>query len=513
MQGFSLSDVDVQKKQLNVQGSKVILYALVIFVSILFSFLIVGNQGNLFWAVATLGALIIAVITFYRLDWGYYVLIGMVLFSDRFPILSFRPFTYTIFYLTTINTINPGIGVGVLTSNEIHVIFLIAVWIIVAAVTKRITIAPVPFKKISIACLLWIIWSVVYGRLQGGDMQMAFWEIRALPLLFIMFWFTPQIIRTKKQIVEMLWVVLIIMTFKALQGVGRFIDLDFTFGGFRALTNSEDPVFFITLFLLLFGVLIFRDYSSQRRGLIWFFIPLLMGFYLGNRRATYASFGVSIIAYWILLPAEHKKRLAKHLIVFSIIFAVYLAAYWNSYGRLAVVANAVRTTLFAYDKKEAGEDYSSGLAREQENYNLAVTFRRAPILGIGFGQQHDWVIRNYGAFALKGYITHNQILWFLIKSGAIGYFLLFLFLNGMVMYGAYVFKKLKDPYLQAVCAMCIVAILNQLVTAHVEQQLINSRCMTYLGLLMGLIGVVESIHTRDEFTNASKFKTDEQIFD
>jgi hypothetical protein len=176
---------------------------------------------------------------------------------------------------------------------------------------------------------------------------------------------------------------------------------------------------------------------------------------------------------------------------------VYLITFWNSYGRMAMVANAVRTTIFAYDRNEAGTEYASGLAREQENYNLAVTFRHAPVLGIGFGQQHDWAIRNYGAFALKGYVTHNQILWFLVKSGAVGYFLFFLILNGMAMYGGYVFTKLKDPYLQAVCAMCIIAILNQIVTAHVEQQLINSRCMTYLGLLMGLIAAVEFINTKE----------------
>lgn len=472
------------------------------------SFVIIASQGNFYIETAFIGILAMVALTIYRLEWGFYLLVGMVLISDRYQIASFRPFTYTMSYLTTINTINPAIGVGVLTSNEIHVIFLIAVWIIIAAFTKRITIRPIPLKIISIACLLWIVWSVVFGRIQGGDMQMGLWEIRALPLLFILFWFTPQIIRTKKHIEQLLWVVIVTITFKALQGIERFIELDFTFSNYRALTNSDDPVFFITLFLLLFGILIFNAQSSQRRWLLLLFFPLLLGFYLGNRRATYASFGISIIAYWFLLPAENKRKLSKYLAVFSLVFVVYLAAYWNSYGRLAIVANAVRSTIFAYDKNEAGTDYASGLAREQENYNLAVTFRRAPILGIGFGQQHDWAIHNYGSFALKGYVTHNQILWFLVKTGAVGYFWFFLFLNGMAMYGGYVFTKLNDPYLKAVCAMCIIAVLNQLVTAHVEQQLINSRCMTYLGVLMGLIPVVEFIEKETVASQASMTQAD-----
>lgn len=489
-----MSELIIQKKQSSVQGNMFFLNALIVLVSIVFSLLIVESQGNLFWAFGALGAFVIALVTIYRLDWGYYLLIGMILFSDRFQVGTFQSFTYTISYLTTINTINPAIGVGVLTSNEIHILFFTAVWIIVAAVTKRITITPVPLKKISLSCLLWIIWSVVYGRIRGGDMQMGIWEIRAFPLLFIMFWFTPQFIRTKEQIEQLLWVVIAILTFKAFQGIDRFIELDFTFGRFRALTNSEDPIFFIALFMLLFGFLIFRYYSNQRRWLLLLFFPLLLGFYLGNRRATYASFGISMIAYWILLPSENKRKLSKYLVAFSIVFVVYLAAFWNSYGRMAVVANAVRSTLFAYDKNEAAEDYASGLAREQENYNLAITFRRAPILGIGFGQQHDWVIHNYGAFSFKGYVTHNQILWFLVKSGLVGYFLFFLFLNGMAMYGGYVFTKLKDPYLQAICAMAVTGILNVIVTAHVDQHLINSRVTSFLGVLLGLIVVVESIN-------------------
>lgn len=58
------------------------------------------------------------------------------------------------------------------------------------------------------------------------------------------------------------------------------------------------------------------------------------------------------------------------------------------------------------------------------------------------------------------------------------------------------FTKLKDPYLQAVCAMAVTCILNVIVTAHVDQHLINSRVTSFLGVLLGLIVVVESIHMR-----------------
>jgi hypothetical protein len=478
-------------------------------VSIIASLLIIVSQGNLFMTILFIAGLLVVLITFYRLDLGFFIMVAMILLSDRYDIIGFRPFTYTIFYLSTINVINPAMSVGVLTSHEIQLIFIICVWIIIAAVTKRITFVEIPLKKITIFTILWILWSIVYGGMHGGDMQMALWEIRALPLIFIMFVLTPQFVRTKEQLTVLVWIMLVTLLFKAFQGIERFIRIDFSFGNFRTLTNSEDPLFFITLFILLLGFFVFNVYSTQRRALLLSFLPLLFGFYVGNRRATYASFTVAIIAFVFLLEKEYRRKISKYLLIFGVIFAVYLAAYWDSYGRMAMVARAFRSTIFAYDRNEqAGIDYASGLAREQENYNLAVTFRNAPILGIGFGKQHEWAIRNYGSFALKGYVTHNQILWFLIKSGVIGYFLFFLFLNGMAMYGGYLFVRLKDPYLKAVCAMAVTAIISQLVSLHVEQQLINSRTTSYLGLMIGLIPVVETIHNQLAGSGDSKIYTD-----
>jgi len=76
------------------------------------------------------------------------------------------------------------------------------------------------------------------------------------------------------------------------------------------------------------------------------------------------------------------------------------------------------------------------------------------------------------------------------------------------MYGGYLFVRLKDPYLKAVCAMAVTAIISQLVSLHVEQQLINSRTTSYLGLMIGLIPVVETIHNQLAGSGDSKIYTD-----
>jgi O-antigen ligase len=94
---------------------------------------------------------------------------------------------------------------------------------------------------------------------------------------------------------------------------------------------------------------------------------------------------------------------------------------------------------------------------------------------------------------LSDYLPHNQILWVFVKMGAIGGTLFWLFFNSFVFRGAMILTRLKDSYLKAVCAVCVVAIVNQFVVSYVDMQLAWYRNMVYLGLLMGLVPVLERL--------------------
>jgi O-antigen ligase len=123
-----------------------------------------------------------------------------------------------------------------------------------------------------------------------------------------------------------------------------------------------------------------------------------------------------------------------------------------------------------------------------------MTVRRAPILGIGFGNKYDLPIDLvHIPFPLRDYIPHNQILWLLVKMGGVGFFLFWLFFNSVMFHGASVFSKLQDPYLKAVCAVLIVAVVNQMVVSYYDLQLTYYRNMIYLGTLTGLLTVVQKL--------------------
>jgi hypothetical protein len=474
-----------------------LLLAGIIIGCVFLAFIVVVNNGNVVYAFGCIVILLVVFITFYRLEWGLYLLITFTMIADGYDIAGLRPFTYTIFYLLTFNVIFHGLKIGVLTPMEVHLVFFILVWVLTQIIKRQdIKIKSVPVGYAGSFFFIWLIVSVIYGNMKGGDGQMALWEIRALVYFGILFFLVPQIITKKEQVRTIFTILIFALTFKALQAIERFIRLGFNFGGLRALANHEDPLFIISLLILLVMLVIVGGDAKQRKILMWVLFPLIFGFYLANRRATYAAFAVSILVLIVLFSKDERRKILKPLAVFSVIFVVYLVLYWNSYGRMAVIASAVRSVYLSTmgeTEQMNYEDYTSGLARDHENYNLAVTYRKSPVFGIGFGNQHEWAMPVFGEYALKGYITHNEILWLLTKTGAVGFFLFFFFLNAILIRGSTVYMRLKDPYLKSVCAVCLIAVFGQIVVSYVDMQLTFFRNMVHLGLLTGLIPCLEKI--------------------
>ena len=466
--------------------------------SIVIPLIVVGTGGNVMFGALFLALLSVGLVTVYRLDWGFYLWVGLVMASDSYDIPGFQPLINTAQYLTTLNTTYRGMTYGVLAPVELHILFFLFVFFVIAALRKDIHLQKVTLGYAGVLFFGGLVVSLLYGKFRGGDVQMGIWEIRALMFFGLTFFLARQVITTREQITNLFWVFIIAIALKGFEAIMRFGQLGYSFGGFRTVTNHEDPLFGVTLLIFLLG-LVYFGYRGTQKKVLWTLLPILaFAFYLGNRRATYASLIVCLIGFLALLASQERKKVMKRLAVFAVLFCLYLAAFWNSYGRAATVARAVRTTIFSDDREISAEDFSSGLARQHENYCLAVTFRRAPLLGIGFGNMHDWPIRAWGAFALKGYITHNEILWLLTKTGAVGFFFFLFFLNLIVLQGASISRQLRDPYLRALCVMMTLAILNQLVVSYVDMQLTYYRNMIYLGILTGMIPTLPIVEKKEQ---------------
>ena len=224
----------------------------------------------------------------------------------------------------------------------------------------------------------------------------------------------------------------------------------------------------------------------------WFLLPLIGGYIVAQRRATFGSLGLALLVVVILGTQRQRIQFLKLVLPVALLVGIYLGIFWNSDSGIALPAQLVKASFFN-DREDAGEKYYSNLYRVQERYNLAVTIRGAAAAGIGFGKTYQNPVKLAKiSFPLWEYIPHNEILWLLVKMGAVGFALFWWFFDGLIVKAASVFMRLDDPYLKAVALVVIAAIFNQVFVSYFDLQLTFHRNMVYLGTLTGLLPALAS---------------------
>ncbi|HMD14555.1 MAG TPA: O-antigen ligase family protein [Bacteroidota bacterium] len=509
-----LSNPDESTSYAKIRDNNRYTIALVIIVSSVLALILLASDGSLFGPVAFIGLLLMVAISFYRLDWGFFLFIGMVMAFDQFPPRGYESSIIGLEYFENLKSLSflSSVDFAVINPLEIHLGLLFIVWLLLMAMGRQVKFQHVPLWPAALLFFGWLIFSAGYGMATGGDFLPALWELRALFYLGIMYFFVPQVIQTRKQLITIIWVLIGAISFKVFQGLVRIIRLGFQFGDRTELTNHEDPLFLVSLFILVCGFVLFGVATKQRRAILWMLLPAALVFILAQRRATYVALGAGIIAFMLLISNKQRKSTFKVIIPCLIAFMIYLAIFWNGEGTIALPAQLVKSS-FSNDKETAGERYFSNLYREFENYNLAQTIKRSPLIGIGFGKKYDQpIVLPMIPFSLRDYIPHNEIFWLMVKTGAIGFFFFWLFLDAYVLHAAFVFSKIKDPYLKSICAITIIAILGQIIVSFVDLELTFYRNMIFLGLCMGLLPALQSLDGSGEHSISKAIQKTQQSF-
>ncbi|MEX2456585.1 MAG: O-antigen ligase family protein [Balneolaceae bacterium] len=496
---YPISDWFYQKILLSPLGldreNAIIFWLLLLFASMLSGGLYYFD-GNIPLVVGVIYLTFTLLLSLFRVDISLYLFMFTVLFFDQYPIPDFASFTHDVRFFNNIKEISyvPFFEAAVVSPFEIHLAFITLALFLHASIKKKFSYKPVTVWAAFLFFFVVLVASFVNGLRGGGELLIALWEVRALVYLCLMYVIVSQIIDTKKQIYTLFWIFIVAITFKALQGVERFIDLGFTTGGFAVLTNHEDPVFMVTLFIMFLGFIVFKTGEKQRNWILIFSLVLLLGFYVAQRRATYASLMVSVAAFIVILPFIKQIRFMKYFLPLLIVLGMYGAAFWNASGSYARPVQMIKSGFVEPELETNFSDYSSNLYRNQENYNLAQTVVNNPVTGTGFGKRYDQPIPLVSIrYSLRDYIPHNQIYWVIVKMGAIGFFAFWFFFNCYVAKGTQIFYRLKDPYLKVITLVIVIAVINQMVVSFFDLQLTYYRSMIYLGCLMGLLPVINEL--------------------
>lgn len=467
--------------------------------SLLSYLIVIYTEGNIMAAYAPVFMIGMLALTIYRIDYSLLVLIAMVLLFDQFHIPGFEPLTYRADYFRNLKEVSylPSFELGVVNIIEVHLVLILFIWFIILSIKKEFK-----FNRLTVwgsfsILFLWLIYSFISGLKSGGEFLTGLWEVRALFYFALFYIIVPQIIQTKEQLQNIVWVFIFCISVKAFQGIYRFVRLGFGFGGRPTLTNHEDPIFIVTLLVLLLGMTFYKVKNNQRNTLLLLIIPLAIGFFVAQRRAAIASLIITLSATFLLLPSKSQFKFFKVAAPLVVVLLIYGAAFWNSTSPLATPVQMVKSGLTTSKEELSEEDYYSNLYREYENYNLAYTVTQYPVFGTGFGKKYEKPLDLANIdFSLRDYIPHNQILWVIVKTGGLGFFLFWLFFNSFAFQGAYTLMRLQDPYLKALCLMITVAVINQMVVSYFDLQLTYYRNMIYLGCLLGLMPAIWDIEIK-----------------
>jgi O-antigen ligase len=267
------------------------------------------------------------------------------------------------------------------------------------------------------------------GLARGGDFRMSLWQINSVMYVPVVFSLFQHGLRGPKDLRAVGRVLLAAATYKGLLATYVYYAIklppDPDTGSTHVVfaTTHADSMLFADAFVLI--VLLFVERVKKKS--VWLMLLMLgiftSGMIANNRRLAWVHVSLTLVAvYFVTADNPVKRAIRKGLAVAAPIFALYVAAGWNSGGGLTF--KPVRMLRSVVDAKSDG----SSLWRELENYDIISTIKANPIFGVGYGHGYDEVIvLPFIDYDLERYCPHNSILGLWAYCGYVGFALLTMF--------------------------------------------------------------------------------------
>lgn len=452
-----------------------------------------GAGGNLFAPVLALAAVIVVPIIWRRPVVGLYMLMGAAVAIEVNPLGFGAALTDELPFFRDINGIITVRGVW-LNPAEIVMAVMVLAWITRngAQGRPRLTAGPIflPFT----AFMGMVAFSVIHGALTGGDLKISLWTVRALVYLYLAYLLTVHIVRERRQVDVLIWILIVAALVKGIIGWWRYyIDLGGDLSRLDAITgvNSimahEESFFFIAL-LLLAAVQLLYGSSGKQRTLTLLAVPAVLIPLLANERRVGAlAIVVAVAALFLLtyvLVRERRRLITTLLIVSAVVVPIYGVAFWNSDGLAAEPVQAIKSG-FEPDER----DFASNTYRDAENINLEFTVRESPVVGIGFGKEMvmHWPLPDIGAsFAWYRIVPHNTVLWVMMTTGILGFIVFWYWVAVTFIHGCLAARRLVSRKNLGLAVYGIVMLTVMLMFALFDQGLLSMRVTIFVGILLGI---------------------------
>jgi hypothetical protein len=320
---------------------------------------------------------------------------------------------------------------------------------------------PVPLVKMAWLSLASMAFVWLMGLATGGLFAMSLWQLNAVMYVPIVFLLCHIGFRGPSDLRALAQVVLSAAAYKSVLAILVCIyvrgPLDPLTGSTRLAyaTAHADSILFADACLVLIALLLERKKIKLMAALL---LPLFMGGMIANnRRLVWVQVGLVLLTVFIVSKDNPTKRFIKRsLLIGAPIFAIYVAAGWNSGG--GTTFKPVRLLRSVVDAKS--DNSGSSYWRELENYNLITTMRHNLIFGTGLGHPYEEVVAMPAVdYPLERYVPHNSILGLWAYYGYVGYAGLTLLWAGGVYFAMRAYHGAKTGAERAAALVCFGSVL------------------------------------------------------
>ena len=382
--------------------------------------------------------------------------------------------------------------------SELFMAFVLLAWLLKDVAARRLR-----FDRGSLMLplglyMVMILVGEVNGLLTGGDYTLSLWEVRVQAAIFVLYVLTCNLVKTRRQVDTLVWIILLGAGVKGVQGVFRYVvTLHGSLGGSRQLFEHSQSYFFNAAITLAFVLFLYA--GSRRMKLVALsLLPIMVAADLANqRRAAVLALGVGLVAMCLVTLVAHPARRRVVVIVLlavAVLWPLYYATFQNTPGLVGEPARAV-----ASNSAPTASDASSNLYRDYEDKDILYTMRTSPIIGYGFGKPF---LTPYGLIDV-GYVfariaPHNSILWVWMRLGSIGYLLFWLLIGTSIVQAVRLTGRLRDPYLKGLAVLIASLVMQEVIVGYLDIQWTGVRNLITVGVLFALLSRLAIVARMDE---------------
>ena len=424
--------------------------------------------------------------------YGVYLSLFFTLVADK-SLMLWYPFVANFSSRESIMFIGTAVKISPL---EVYLVLTIISWLAHCYVRGKLNFHAGMMTGPVMIWIAFVVFGLAFGFSRGGNTNIALWEARPMFYIPAMLILASNLIHTRRQVNQLMWLAMIAILIQGLVGLYTYI---FLLHGqasrIESITEHASAIHMDSLFIMAIAAWMFKASRAKRIMLPLFAIGIVVTYMVAQRRAAFVSLGLGLVAIGMVLFMTNRKRFWQIAPVVAIVMLVYMAAFWNNQGTLGMPARAVKSILVS-DSGNSQEN-SSNDYRVVENVNNMFTIKAAPLTGVGFGRPFYIIapMPDISFFEWWQYIVHNSIMWMWMETGIGGYFAMLVMIGLALVYGMQTVLRMPGGDMSAIALTAVVYIFMHFIFAYVDMSW-NNQSMLYIGAMLGLLNGLDKVVAR-----------------